>query len=117
MALENSNLWGIKVHGLILRSDNGSQSCSRKFTEFIAKCGIKGQYTGYDEPDQNAFVERVFRTIKEESVWPFIYDIFIDAHQAMDDYIIYYNNERPYSALGYMSPNEFAYEKITLLAA
>ena len=117
MALENSNLWGIKAHGLILRSDNGSQPCSRKFTEFITKCGIKGQYTGYDAPDQNAFVERVIRTIKEEAVWPFIYDIFIDAHQAMDDYITYYNNERPHSALGYMSPIEFANEKITLLAA
>jgi putative transposase len=117
MALENTNLWDSKAHGLILRSDNGSQPCSRKFTEFITKCGIKGQYTGYDAPDQNAFVERVIRTIKEEAVWPFIYDIYIDAHQAMDDYITYYNNERPHSALGYMSPIEFAYEKITLLAA
>jgi putative transposase len=117
MGFENNNLWGRKDHSLVLRSDNGSQPCSRKFTEFISRCGIKGQYTGYDAPDQNAFVERVIRTIKEEAVWPYIYDIFTDAHQAMDDYMNYYNNERPHSALGYMSPNEFAYDKITQLAA
>lgn len=117
LALENTNLYGQKDHGLVLRSDNGSQPCSRKFTEFISKCGIKGQYTGYDMPDQNAFVERVIRTIKAEAVWPFIYDLFLDAHKAMDEFISYYNNERPHSSLGYLSPIEFAYANITLLAA
>ena len=56
MALDSSGLGvGIKAQGLTLRSDNGSQPCSRKFVEFMRQHGIKGQYTGYNAPDDNAY--------------------------------------------------------------
>ncbi len=54
--------------GLVLRSDNGSQPSSKRFVEFLAAHGIRGQYTGYNAPDDNAYVERVIRTIKEEEI-------------------------------------------------
>ena len=59
---------------LTLRSDNGSQPCSKKFVEYLGKTGVKGQYTGYNTPDDNAYIERVIRTVKEEEIWPNIYD-------------------------------------------
>ncbi len=52
--------------GLVLRSDNGSQPCSKKFVAFLAAYGVQGLYTGCNAPDDNAYVERVIRTIKEE---------------------------------------------------
>ena len=106
-----------KARGLTLRSDNGAQPCSKKFVEFLGQRGVKGQYTGYNAPDDNAYVERVIRTIKQEQVWPNSWDTFWEAHEAIEKYIRYYNQERPHSALGYITPEKAATEMITLNAA
>lgn len=103
--------------GLVLRSDNGSQPCSKKFVEFLAAHGVQGQYTGYDAPDDNAYVERVIRTIKEEEIWPNLWDTLGEARQAIEDYVRYYNEERIHSALEYQTPNEVAAAFITRAAA
>lgn len=65
----------------------------------------------------NAYVERVIRTVKEEEVWPNLYDSLSEARSAMEDYINYYNNERIHSALAYQTPSEFAAAHNTLAAA
>jgi putative transposase len=106
-----------KAFGLTLRSDNGAQPCSKKFVEFLGRRGVRGQYTGYDAPDDNAFVERVMRTIKEEEVWPNSWDSLWEAHEAIEKYIKFYNEERPHSALGYETPAKAAAKTFTLNAA
>lgn len=106
-----------KELGLVLRSDNGSQPCSKKFVEFLSARGVRGQYTGYDAPDDNAYVERVIRTIKEEEVWPNLWDTLGEARAAIEAYVNYYNNERIHSALNYKTPSEVAAAFITRAAA
>lgn len=106
-----------QISQLVIRSDNGAQPCSRKFTEFVASRGVKNQYTGYDAPDDNGFVERVIRTIKEEEIWINNYEDFNQAHKAVDHYVQYYNQQRIHSAIGYLTPNEFAAKVWTLIAA
>jgi putative transposase len=101
---------------LILRSDNGAQPCSKRFVEYLASVGIKGQYTGYNAPDDNAYIERLIRTLKEEEIWPNQYDTFFEAHQAIDRYIRWYNEGRIHSALDYQTPKE-AYEQYIALKA
>jgi putative transposase len=103
--------------GLVLRSDNGSQPCSKRFVEFLAAHGVQGQYTGYDAPDDNAYVERMIRTIKEEEIWPNLWDTLGEARQAIDDYVAYYNEQRIHSALDYRTPSEVAAAFITRAAA
>lgn len=91
---------------LTLRSDNGSQPCSKHFIEFLSQHGVKGQYTGYNAPDDNAYVERVIRTIKTEEIWANEYDTFSEAQDAIADYVRFYNSDRPHSSLGYRTPDE-----------
>ena len=118
MALESKGLISKKdCSELVLRSDNGAQPCSKKFVEFLGKVGVKGQYSGYDSPDDNAYIERTFRTIKEEEIWPNEYDSFAEVHKAIEDYVKYYNDERIHSALDYKTPNEVAAAFNTLVAA
>jgi putative transposase len=118
MALESAGLTDKeKTVGLLVRSDNGSQPCSKKFVEFLGQHGVRGQYTGYDAPDDNAFVERVIRTIKEEEVWPNSWETLWEAHESMDSYIRYYNEQRPHSAIGYQTPAQAAAQTVTLNAA
>jgi len=120
MALESRGLMDKDVcrqTGLVLRSDNGSQPCSKKFVEFLAARGVRGQYTGYDAPDDNAYVERVIRTIKEEEVWPNRWDTWSEAHTAIAKYVDYYNRERIHSSLDYRTPEEVAATFTTRVAA
>ena len=118
MALEARGLTSKEAaQGLVLRSDNGAQPCSKHFVEFLSRAGVTGQYTGYNAPDDNAYVERMIRTIKEEEIWPNAYDTFAEAHQAIDEYVCYYNSERIHSALDYRTPNEMEAQTITLNAA
>jgi putative transposase len=102
---------------LTLRSDNGSQPCSKKFVEYLGRTGVRGQYTGYNAPDDNAYIERVIRTVKEEEIWPNMYDTVWEAGTAIEAYVNYYNQERIHSALGYRTPNEIAAVYNTLAAA
>ncbi len=118
MALEAEGLTTKEACGkLTLRSDNGSQPCSNKFVEYLGKTGVKGQYTGYNAPDDNAYIERVIRTVKEEEIWPNVYDTLTEARAAVEAYVNYYNNERIHSALGYRTPSEVAAVYNTLTAA
>jgi len=118
MALESEGLTTKEVcRKLILRSDNGSQPCSKKFVEYLGKSGVKGQYTGYNAPDDNAYIERVIRTVKEEEIWPNLYDTVYEARAAIEAYVNYYNQERIHSALSYRTPNEVAAAYDTLAAA
>jgi len=118
MALESERLTTKEAcRKLTLRSDNGSQPCSKKFVEYLGKRGVKGQYSGYNAPDDNAYIERVIRTVKEEEIWPNVYDTLSEARAAVEAYVNYYNQERIHSALGYRTPNEVAAAYDTLAAA
>lgn len=118
MALELEGLTTKEVcRKLTLRSDNGSQPCSKKFVEYLGKTGVQGQYTGYNAPDDNAYIERVIRTVKEEEIWPNVYDTIYEARAAVEAYVNYYNCERIHSALGYRTPNEVAAAYNALAAA
>ncbi len=62
-------------------------------------------------------MERVIRTIKEEEIWPNLWDTVGEARIAIDTYVKYYNEERIHSALDYATPKEIAAKALTLLAA
>ena len=47
-------------------SDNGTQFCSREFTEFLRDCDIKHIRTPLYNPESNAVVERFNRTLGEQ---------------------------------------------------
>ena len=117
-ALEGRGLAAERLEGsLVLRSDNGAQPCAKRFLGYLGKMGIRGQYTGYDAPDDNAYVERVIRTLKEEEIWPNAYETWAEAHAAIEAYIRYYNQQRIHSALDYRTPDEFAAMQLSPIAA
>ena len=103
--------------GRVLRSDNGAQPCSKRFVEYLGAVGLRGQYTGYNAPDDNAYVERVIRTLKEEEIWLNQYESWAEAHAAIDAYVRFYNEQRIHSVLGYRTPQEFAQKQASLKAA
>ncbi|WP_229804674.1 integrase core domain-containing protein [Paludibacterium paludis] len=55
-------------------------------------------------PEQNGMVERVIRSVKEPCVYRHRFESLTHASRVMADWISFYNNRRPYQALGMKTP-------------
>ncbi|GMA58943.1 hypothetical protein GCM10025858_34460 [Alicyclobacillus sacchari] len=117
MALNYRFPSGVQGAGLTLRTDNGCQMTSRRFIQAMRACQINHERTGYNNPDDDGYIERFFRSLKEEEVWLQEYSSFAEAKAAIESYIHFYNTDRPHSALGYRSPLEFRNWKMKRNAA
>lgn len=88
----------------IFNTDQGAQFTSPKFTNILKEKGIQISMDGRGRALDNVFVERFWRTIKQEEVYLKDYQSGLEAHKNLDRYISYYNHERPHSALEYQCP-------------
>ncbi|AEJ43378.1 Integrase catalytic region [Alicyclobacillus acidocaldarius subsp. acidocaldarius Tc-4-1] len=68
MALDYRFPNGVQGAGLTLRTDNGCQMTSRRFIEAMKACQINHERTGFNNPDADGYIERFFRSLKEEEV-------------------------------------------------
>jgi transposase InsO family protein len=106
-AVDEELIIGSREYGLMLISDNGSQPTSIKYENNCSNLEIKHITTSYSNPKGNAETERFFRTFKEEVVWANMFDKVEDAAKAVENFIMFYNNDYPHSALGNISPVDF----------
>ena len=91
----------------ILNSDHGSQFVAAKkdkkgeadheFQKALAELGIKFVPSKIRHPQTNGKCEKFFHILDRE---------FDDRFETLEEFIEYYNNERPSEALDYMTPNE-----------
>jgi len=58
-------------------------------------------------PEQNGMIERFFKTLKEECVWLHRFRDRDHAFAEIAAWLDRYHAERPHSALGYLTPNEY----------
>ena len=54
----------------------------------------------------NVFVERLWRTVKYEDIYPKGYETMGQAVPGLENYFEFYNERRPHQALGYQRPIE-----------
>jgi len=109
LSVENA-LVSHRQHGpthLRLRADNGPQYTSRAFRESMQVLGLELEHIMYRTPEQNGAIESFHRSLKKEYVWPYEFDSFQEAENAIDAAFVDYNERRIHSSLGYLTPNEF----------
>jgi len=100
---------------LIFNSDQGAQFTSTVFTGRLAQAGIRISMDGRGRAHDNIFVERLWRSVKYEEVYPNGYDTLDDAHHGLHRYFEFYNHQRPHQALDYRTPAEvYADRAVTL---
>ncbi|MDI6841175.1 MAG: DDE-type integrase/transposase/recombinase, partial [bacterium] len=93
--------------GLTLNSDNGCQFGSRSFQGVVKAFGFTFTRTGYNSPQENAYIESFFSKFKEEEAWLKEYESVYEAEQSIREWIYKYNHERIHSSLEYLTPVEF----------
>ena len=91
----------------VLRSDNGKVFTSRAFTACSTQYGVEQEFITPYTPQQNGMVERFFRSLKEECIWLHNFEDFEYARDTIEEWVEFYNTQRPHQSLGYFSPAEF----------
>jgi len=107
MALNAEFPDGVRGQNLTLRMDNGCQPTSRLYQDTLTTCDITGEWIGFNCPEQNAYVESLIGTLKQDWLWLHECDSFDEALSLCASAVSEYNNEHPHSALGMWSPYEF----------
>jgi putative transposase len=90
-------------------SDQGVQYAATAYVQRLQRLEVQISMAAVGHPDENPYAERLIRTIKEEEVDLSDYHDFTDAYQQLGDFLDdVYNRKRIHSALGYLTPLEFA---------
>lgn len=90
----------------IFNTDQGSQFTSKDFLAILEEKGIRISMDGRRRAVDNIFVERLWRTLKYEEVYPKCYESGKEAFLEIKNFWNWYNSERPHQALNYKTPSE-----------
>jgi putative transposase len=103
----------------IFNTDQGSQFTGDGFIGILKDSGISISMDGRGRVFDNIFVERLWRSVKYEEVYPKDYQSVDDARQNLTSYFHFYNCERLHQSLGYKTPAEvyFGYEAYSSCSA
>lgn len=90
----------------IWNSDQGSHFTSPQYRELLLAAGVRISMDGKGRALDNVFVERLWRSVRYEEVYPNAYTTPREAREGLTRYLTFYNNERPHQALAYQTPDE-----------
>jgi putative transposase len=95
------------TNDLTLRSDNGLVFGAKPFVGVVTRYGLDQEYITPYTPEQNGMIERFFGSLKAECVWLHRFEDRDHAFAVIGRWMEKYDAERPHSALGYLTPNEY----------
>jgi transposase InsO family protein len=97
--------------GTIHHSDRGVQYCSEAYIDFLQEHKFSISMSQVGTPEDNAFIEAFFKTLKREEIYFKNYETMHDVIQHLPKFIEEtYNRKRLHSSLGYKPPEEFEAE-------
>jgi transposase InsO family protein len=92
----------------IHHSDQGVQYAATGYVARLLRRGVQVSMAAKGQPRQNAFAERLMRTLKEEEVYLHEYADLAEARTRIGRFLDdVYMTKRIHSALGYQTPAEF----------
>ncbi len=91
----------IMLHGKpeIVNTDQGSQFTSEVFTRFVLSNNIKLSMDGKGRAIDNVFIERLWRSVKYESIYLNPPESGIELYEQLNKYFDYYNNRRRHQGI------------------
>lgn len=85
-------------------TDQGCQFTSKIWIGILLSGSVRISMDGRGRCFDNIFVERLWRTVKYENVYPSCYDTVPELKEGLKEYFEFYNNRRLHQSLGYKTP-------------
>ena len=101
----------------IFNTDQGTQYTSEEFTGILKSKKIRISMDGKGRALDNVFVERLWRTVKQEEVYLKGYRTVSECREGLKAYFDRYNNLREHQSLDYNYPAEIYFGDIVLKKA
>ena len=101
----------------IFNTDQGSQFTSMAFTSVLHRENVAISMDGRGAWRDNVFVERLWRSVKYEEVYPRAYGSVSEARASIGRYLTFYNGRRPHSSLDRKTPDHVYFNQPLLAAA
>ncbi|MCR4392700.1 MAG: integrase core domain-containing protein, partial [Candidatus Acetothermia bacterium] len=90
-----------------IRSDNGPEFIAGELMEWLTEKGVRTHHIAPGSPWQNAYGESFNAALRRECLNQELFHGILDAKAKTGLWRRRYNRERPHSALGYRTPEEF----------
>lgn len=96
----------IKAHGApdIINSDQGSQFTSALWTEYLDNTEIKVSMDGKGRAIDNIFIERLWRTVKQDHVYLYPAQDGWELYQGLNEFFTEYNTKKTHQGIGRRIP-------------
>ncbi len=91
-----------------IRSDNGPEFAGRLLDHWAHLNGVEFDFSRPGKPTDNAFIEAFNARLRAECLNASWFLSLADARERIEDWRCHYNEERPHSALGNLTPRAFA---------
>ncbi|MBR8764706.1 IS3 family transposase ISAzo18 [Porphyromonas levii] len=88
----------------IINSDQGVQYTSKKWVELLEEKGIRISMDGKGRCKDNIWIERFWRSIKQEYIYLNPADTITELRQGIGKWIKFYNYERPHQSITKLLP-------------
>jgi len=88
--------------------DNGPELTSRVLDQWAYAHGVELRFIDPGKPVQNAFIESFNGRFRDECLNQHWFVNLAHARRVVETWRLDYNQARPHSSLGYLTPNEFA---------
>ena len=96
----------------ISNTDQGSQFTSQLWIARLQAAGVRISMDGRGRYLDNIFVERLWRTVKYEDVYPQCYETVKELKLGLTAYFTLYNQERLHQALDYQTPQQVYFQGV-----
>jgi len=104
-----------KIRFKELLSDNGSEFGGKNlkhpedhpFERMLMEMDIKHRYTRPYRPQTNGKIERFWKTIETDLLEDMVFDSLEHLQNELEQYLYYYNHERPHQGINGISPVKF----------
>jgi transposase InsO family protein len=91
-----------------IRSDNGPEFIAQAVKRWLEVWGVRTLYIEPGSPWENAYSETFNSRFGDELLKREVFSGLLEAKVLVEEYRNHYNQQRPHSALGYLTPAEFA---------
>ena len=92
---------------MVLHTDQGSVYASKAFNDLLPMYGITRSMSRAGTPTDNAAMEAINGWIKAELFMDFHVTGEMPVEKEVDDYITFFNEQRPAYALSYLTPKQY----------